>query len=165
MVTLYNPSDVLYSFTFYSSAEVVCKRYYNFLSVCWLQELERNWSFWHSTGEECGIVTKSQEWKSLTCRRNNNSEEENFGEAQTVRSNDGWMAKVEEERSWHWNTSFPLDPEFGCSAWDDFTSCTWIHRFTHKAGWSFWAGIFQTAYWHHNSWCEFSRPQRRAAFQ
>lgn len=70
---------------------------------------------------------------------------------------------LEEERSWPGNTSLPLDPEFGCYASDDFTWRTWIHRFTHKAGRSFWAGIFQTAYWHHNSWCEFSRPQ--AAFE
>lgn len=69
------------------------------------------------------------------------------------------MVMLEEERSWPGNTSLPLDPEFGCYASDDFTWRTWIHRFTHKAGWSFWAGIFQPAYWHHNSWCEFSRPQ------
>lgn len=69
------------------------------------------------------------------------------------------MVLLEEERSWPGDTSLPLDPEFGCYASDDFTWRTWIHRFTHKAGWSFWAGIFQPAYWHHNSWCEFSRPQ------
>lgn len=73
------------------------------------------------------------------------------------------MGMLEEERSWPGNTSLPLDPEFGCYASDDFTWRTWIHRFTHKAGCSFWAGIFQPAYWHHNSWCEFSRPQ--AAFE
>lgn len=37
--------------------------------------------------EECGRVTESQEWKSLTCGRNNNSnkEEDSIGEDETVR--------------------------------------------------------------------------------
>lgn len=99
-------------------------------------ELETNCFYWQTRG---GV------WESLTCRRNNNSNSgrEHWGGWDSTR-NDGWMGMVEEERFWPGNTSFPADLEFGCFARDDFTERTWIHRFTHKPGRSFWAGIFDT---------------------
>lgn len=53
------------------------------------------------------------------------------------------MRIIEKVRHWPGNTIFPADPYFGFTR-DDFTLRTWIHRFTHKPGRSFWARIIDT---------------------
>lgn len=93
---------------------------------------------------------------------------------ETVRRNDGWVGMVEETKKkmkkkgfGSGNTSFPIGPASLAAPLEMTSHNAPEYTDLHTQAWPelLSRNIRHTAYWHHYSWCEFSRTQPRAASQ
>lgn len=93
---------------------------------------------------------------------------------ETVRRNDGWVGMVEETKKTmkkkgfgSGNTSFPIGPASLAAPLEMTSHNAPEYTDLHTQAWPelLSRNIRHTAYWHHYSWCEFSRTQPRAASQ